>query len=138
MNKIFKRAFLPGLLATSLVGASFVPAKPASADEYILQDLGIGAGAGVVTGAVRGRGSVVNNAVKGAAAGAAVNAVHGTRRQYQNRQKRNVVQDVGVGAAAGAVTGTILRGNTKHVVGDAVDGAITGGAINVLTNGRRQ
>ncbi|PLZ77127.1 hypothetical protein, partial [Fischerella thermalis] len=110
MNKIFKRTVLPGLLATSLVGATFVPAKPAAADEYILQDIGIGAGAGVVSGAIRGRGSVVNNAIKGAASGAAVNAVHGTRRQYKNRQNRNVVQDVGVGAAAGAVTGTILRG----------------------------
>ncbi|MER3590026.1 MAG: hypothetical protein C4322_21350, partial [Mastigocladus sp. ERB_26_1] len=79
-----------------------------------------------------------NNAIKGAASGAAVNAVHGTRRQYKNRQNRNVVQDVGVGAAAGAVTGTILRGNTRHVVGDAFDGAAAGGAINVLTDGKRQ
>ncbi|MBD0389517.1 MAG: hypothetical protein ICV54_24195, partial [Nostoc sp. C3-bin3] len=73
MNRILKRTLLPSLMAASLAGGTLVPAKPASAD--ILRDIGVGAGAGVVSGAVRGRGSVLNNAVKGAAAGAAVNAV---------------------------------------------------------------
>ncbi len=138
MNKIFKRAFLSSLMAASVAGASLVPAQPASADEYILQDTAIGAGAGILSGAIRGRGSVLNNAVKGAAAGAAVNGVHGTRKQPQNRVYRNIGQDVGVGAAAGAATGTILRGNTRNAAGDAIDGAAAGAAINILTNGRRR
>ena len=134
MNRILKRTILPGLMAASLAGGTLVPAKPASAD--MLTDIGIGAGAGVVSGAVRGRGSVLNNAIKGAAAGAAVNAVHGTRRQPKNRRVGNLGQDVGVGAAASTVTGIILNG-TKDTLGDATDGAAAGAAINVLRNGRR-
>lgn len=138
MNKILKRALLPNLLAASFVGVSLVPAQPASADEYILQDAAIGAGVGILSGAIRGNGSVVRNAAKGAAAGAAVNTVHGTRRRPSNRRNRNIAQDVLTGAAAGAATGTILRGNTRHAAGDAIDGAAAGAAINVLTNGKRQ
>ncbi|BAY13304.1 hypothetical protein [Calothrix sp. NIES-2098] len=134
MNLNLKRTILPGLMAATLAGGSLIPAKPASAD--MLGDIGIGAGAGVVSGAVRGRGSVINNAVKGAAAGAAVNAVHGTRKQPRNRRYGNLGQDVGVGAAASTVTGIILHGG-KHAVGDAVDGAAAGAAINVIQNGRR-
>ncbi|MBD2203199.1 hypothetical protein H6G33_17345 [Calothrix sp. FACHB-1219] len=134
MNPILKRTILPGLMAASLAGGTLVPAQPASAD--ILKDIGIGAGAGVVSGAVRGRGSVVNNAIKGAAAGAAVNAVHGTRRQARNRRVGNLGQDMGVGAAASTVTGIILHG-TKDTLGDAVDGAAAGAAINGIRNGQR-
>ncbi|MBD2356824.1 hypothetical protein H6G41_19700 [Tolypothrix sp. FACHB-123] len=135
MNPILKRTILPGLMAASLAGGTLIPAEPASAD--MLRDIGIGAGTGVVSGAVRGRGRVVNNAVKGAAAGAAVNAVHGTRRRAKNRRVGNLGQDMAVGAAASTVTGIILNGGTRDSLGDAVDGAAAGAAINVLTNGRR-
>ncbi|OUL24533.1 hypothetical protein [Nostoc sp. 106C] len=134
MNLNLKRTLLPGLMAASLAGGTLVPAKPAAAD--MLRDIGIGAGAGVVTGAVRGNGAVINNAIKGAAAGAAVHAVHGTRKQARNRRVGNLGQDVGVGAAASTATGLILHG-TKNPGGDAIDGAAAGAAINVLTNGHR-
>lgn len=137
MNKIFKRMLIPNLMVASLMGVSLVPAQPASADEYILQDTAIGAGAGIISGAIRGRGNVVRNAAKGAAAGAAVNAVHGTRRQPQNRRNRNLGQDLATGAAAGAASGAILNGG-KDVFGSAVDGAAAAGAIHVLTNRKRQ
>lgn len=132
MNQILKRTFLPSLLAASLAGVTLVPAKPASADDQVIRDVGIGAAAGVVSGAIRGRGSVLNNAVKGGAAGAAVNGVNGTRRNH-NYRKRNLGQDLGVGAAAGAATGAVTRGG-KDTLGDAVDGAAAGAAIHILTN----
>jgi hypothetical protein len=130
MNRILKRTFLPGFLAATLAGVTLVPVQPAAADDRILEDVGIGAAAGVVSGAIRGRGSVLNNAVKGGAAGAAVNGVNGTRR---NRKNRNLGQDIGVGAAAGGVTGAITRGR-KDTLGDVVDGAAAGAAIHILRN----
>ena len=130
MNRILKRTFLPSLLAATLAGTTLVPAKPAAADNRIIEDVGIGAAAGVVSGAIRGRGSVLNNAVKGGAAGAAVNGVNGTRRNPRNR---NLGQDIGVGAAAGGVTGAVTRGR-KDTLGDVVDGAAAGAAIHILRN----
>jgi len=50
MNLNLKRTLMPGVLATSLVGATFLPAKPASADQNFLRDIGIGAATGVVSG----------------------------------------------------------------------------------------
>ncbi|MBW4560087.1 MAG: hypothetical protein KME32_02835 [Mojavia pulchra JT2-VF2] len=135
MNRILKRTLLPGLMAASLASVSLVPVQPAAADDQILRDIGIGAAAGVISGGVRGRGSIINNAVKGAAAGAAVNGVHSTRRQPKNRRNRNIIQDVGIGAAAGTAAGAITRGG-KDTLGDAVDGAAAGAAIHVITNGR--
>ncbi len=130
MNRIFKRLLIPNLLAASFVGVSLVPAQPASAGEKIGRDIAVGAGAGVVSGAIRGRGSFLNNAVKGAAAGAAVNAVNSGRR---NPQKRNIAVDAGTGAAASTAAGAILRGN-KDTLGDAVDGAAAGAVIHILDN----
>ncbi|WP_026100542.1 hypothetical protein [Fortiea contorta] len=130
MNLSLKRTFLPSLMAASLAGVTLVPAKPAVADD-LLRDVGIGAAAGVVSGAVRGRGSVINNAVRGGAAGAAVNAVNGTRSR-PNRQKRSLGQDVAVGAAASAAAGA-LTGRGGDTLGNAVDGAVAGAAINILT-----
>jgi uncharacterized protein YfiM (DUF2279 family) len=130
MNFSLKRTLLPGLMAVSLAGATLVPAKPAAADKQILRDVGIGAAAGAVTGVVRGR-SPLNHAVRGAAAGAAVNTVNATRSR-RNRQKRNLGQDIAVGAGASAVTG-VITGHGRHTVGNAVDGAVAGAAINILT-----
>ncbi|MCW5317264.1 hypothetical protein GTQ43_26705 [Nostoc sp. KVJ3] len=134
MNRTSLGVFLSSLMAVSLVSVSLVPAQKASADEHILRDVGIGAGAGVVSGAVRRRGSLLNNAIKGAAAGAAVNGVNSTRSRY-HRKHRNLGQDVGVGAAASTVTGAVTRGG-KDTLGDAVDGAVAGAAIHLLTNGK--
>ncbi|MEH1829823.1 hypothetical protein FD723_13855 [Nostoc sp. C052] len=135
MKQTWKGVFISSLMAVSLASVSLVPAQKASADEHILRDIGIGAGAGVLSGTVvRRRGSLLNNAIKGAAAGAAVNGVNGTRSRY-HRKHRNLGQDVGVGAAASTVTGAVTRGG-KDTLGDAVDGAVAGAAIHLLTNGK--
>jgi hypothetical protein len=135
MNNILKRTLLPSLMAASLAGVTLVPAKPAAADDQVLRDAGIGAVTNVVTGAVRGRGSVLDNAVKGGVTGAAVNGANGLRNTRNNRRNRNVVQDVGVGAGASAVTG-VITGDGKDTLGNAVDGAAVGAAIHLLTNGK--
>ncbi|QMS91029.1 hypothetical protein HUN01_26865 [Nostoc edaphicum CCNP1411] len=134
MNNILKRTLLPSLMAASLAGVTIIPAKPAAADDQVLRDAGIGAVTNVVTGAVRGNGSVLNNAVKGGVTGAAVNGANGLRNT-RNRRNRNVVQDVGVGAGASAVTG-VITGDRKDTLGNAVDGAAVGAAIHLLTNGK--
>lgn len=132
MNNILKRTLLPSLMAASLACVTLVPAKPAIADDQVLRDAGIGAVTNVVTGAVRGHGSVLNNAVRGGVTGAAVNGANGLRN-HRNRRHRNLGQDVGVGAGASALTG-IITGNRRDTLGNAVDGAAVGGAIHVLTN----
>ncbi|MCC5606125.1 hypothetical protein LC612_04785 [Nostoc sp. CHAB 5834] len=134
MNNILKRTLLPSLMAASLAGVTLVPAKPAAADDQVLRDAGIGAVTNVVTGAVRGKGNVLNNAVRGGVTGAAVNGANGLRNT-RNRRNRSVVQDVGVGAGASAVTG-VVTGNGKDTLGNAVDGAAVGAAIHLLTNGK--
>lgn len=133
MNNILKRTLLPSLMAASLAGVTLVPAKPAAADDQVLRDAGIGAVTNVVTGAVRGHGSVLGNAVKGGVTGAAVNGANGLR-DHRGRRHRNLGQDVGVGAGASALTG-IITGDGRHTLGNAVDGAAVGGAIHVITNG---
>ncbi|GAB1538211.1 hypothetical protein NUACC21_08690 [Scytonema sp. NUACC21] len=134
MNRILKRTLLPNLMAASLVGVSLVPSQPALADKNVARDAAIGAGVGVVSGAIRGRGSVINNAIKGGAAGAAVNGANGLRRNSKNR---NLGQDIGVGAAAGTATGAILRPG-KDTLGDAIDGAAAGAVINIYNNRRNK
>ncbi|MEH1842567.1 MAG: hypothetical protein V7L20_28505 [Nostoc sp.] len=132
MNNILKRTLLPSLMAASLAGVTLVPAKPAAADDQVLRDVGIGAVTNVVTGAVRGHGNILNNAVRGGVTGAAVNGANGLRNT-RNRRHRNLGQDVGVGAGASAVTG-IITGHSRDTLGNAVDGAAVGGAIHILTN----
>ncbi len=132
MNTILKRTLLPSLMAASLAGVTLVPAKPAAADDQVLRDIGIGAATNVVTGAVRGNGDFLGNAVKGGATGAAVNGANGLRR---DRSNRNAAQDVGVGAGASALTG-VITGDRKDTLGNAIDGAAVGGAIHLFTNGK--
>ncbi|MDF5709589.1 MAG: hypothetical protein PUP90_18485 [Nostoc sp. S4] len=131
MNAILKRTLLPSLMAASLAGVTLAPVKPAAADDQVLRDIGIGAATNVVTGAIRGNGGVLGNAVKGGATGAAVNGANGLRR---NRH-RSAVQDVGVGAGASALTG-VITGDRRDTLGNAIDGAAVGGAIHLLTNGK--
>ncbi len=128
MNLNLKRALLPNLLATSLLGVTLLPAQPAAADDQILRDIGIGAAAGIVTGAITNDGSALKNGINGAAAGAAVNGANGLRK---NRRNRSIVQDVGVGAAGGTVSGAIT--NRKNTGSNALNGAAAGAAIHLLT-----
>jgi len=121
MNIILKKRLLPSLILTGLVGATLIPAKPASADR-LLKDVGIGAATGVVSGIVTKKGATVDNAINGAVSGAAVNAV--------NRGKKpKLVRDAAVGAAASTASGLIIR-RRKRPVQDAVSGAIGGILIN--------
>ncbi|MBC1237196.1 MULTISPECIES: hypothetical protein [Nostoc] len=129
MNTILKRTLLPSLMAASLAGVTIVPAQQASADDRVLRDIGIGAATNVVTGAIRGNGDFLGNAVKGGATGAAVNGANGLRR---DRNNRNAAQDIGVGAGASALTG-VITGDRKDTLGNAIDGAAVGGAIHLLT-----
>ncbi|MDZ8104091.1 MAG: hypothetical protein RM338_00480 [Nostoc sp. DedQUE12a] len=129
MNTILKRTLLPSLMAASLAGVTLVPAQQASADDRVLRDIGIGAATNVVTGAIRGNGDFLGNAVKGGATGAAVNGANGLRR---DRNNRNAAQDIGVGAGASALTG-VITGDRKDTLGNAIDGAAVGGAIHLLT-----
>ncbi|WP_445635996.1 Glycine zipper 2TM domain-containing protein [Nostoc sp. DSM 114161] len=129
MNTILKRTLLPSLMAASLAGVTLVPAQQASADDRVLRDIGIGAATNVVTGAIRGNGDFLGNAVKGGATGAAVNGANGLR---SNPRHRNAAQDIGVGAGASALTG-VITGDRKDTLGNAIDGAAVGGAIHLLT-----
>jgi hypothetical protein len=131
MNQNFQLKLISILITANLTGIGLVTAGSAQADNHILRDIGIGGATGVVSGAIRGNGSVVHHAIKGAAAGAAVNAANGLR----NKRKRSLVQDVGVGAGASVITGRFLHGG-GHTLGDAVDGAAAGGAIHFLTKGK--
>lgn len=125
MNTQIINKLLPGIITTTLLAGVFLPAKPAAADG-LLQDIGIGAAAGVVTGEVIDNGSTLGNAVKGAATGAAVNAT-GDR---DNNSVGGVVRDAAVGAAANTVTGIIL--DDGSVGENAATGAGTGALINIL------
>jgi len=128
MNRILKLSLLPSLMASSLIGVILLPYKPATADDQVLKDAGIGAAAGVVSGAILHHGNILSNGVNGAASGAVVNAANGNKRA--NHSSRNLVQDLGVGAATGTVSGAIIHGGNP--VKDAIGGAAAGAAVHVL------
>ncbi|ARV62817.1 hypothetical protein BZZ01_02865 [Nostocales cyanobacterium HT-58-2] len=134
MNKNLKRALMPSLLAASLAGVSLVPAQPASADSKVLEDAGIGAGVGAASSILRGR-NIIKGAIKGGAAGAAVNGANGARSTRRERNNRNIIQDAGVGAAAGAVTDGITNSG-RDTLGSAAEGAATGVIINSIRKKR--
>jgi hypothetical protein len=132
MQNILKRTFLPGLMAATLASTSLIPAQSASADDRVLNNAAIGAGAGVVSGLLTRCGSVADNAFKGAAAGAAVNAANGSRRVRARRTRgRLIVQDVGVGAGAGVLAGAV-SGSCRTTWKNGVNGAAAGAAVHLL------
>ncbi len=122
MNIILKKRLLPSLIATGLIGATFIPASSASADDRLLRDVVTGAGVAGVSGVITRKGSTVDNLINGAVSGAAVNAAN-------RGKKSSVVRDTAVGAAASTVSGLIIR-RRKRPVRDAVNGAIGGLLIN--------
>ncbi|MBD2438689.1 hypothetical protein [Nostoc sp. FACHB-110] len=132
MKNILKRTFLPGLMAATLAGTSLIPAQPASADDRVLNNAAIGAGASALTGAITGCGSFLNNAAVGAGAGAAVNAANGARtRQARRARGRLPVQDIGVGAGAGILTGAVT-GGCRSTWKNGLNGAAAGAAVHLL------
>ena len=128
MNKNFKKFFLPSIVAINLIAVSLIPNKPAVADGKLLEDIGIGAAAGVVGGAITNNDDVLTNAVNGAAAGAVVNGAN--RNKADNCENRNLAQDIGVGAAGSTAAGAVT--NRDDTVSNAVNGAAAGLAINIL------
>ncbi|AUT03860.1 hypothetical protein CLI64_27635 [Nostoc sp. CENA543] len=134
MKKNLKRAFLPSFMAASLASLTLLPAQPAAADRRIVEDTLVGAGAGAVTGLLTGC-NVVRNAAKGAAAGAAVNGANGLRN---NPRRRNVGQDIAVGAGASTLTGVVVggRGRCNKPLNNAVNGAAAGTAVHIWRNNR--
>ncbi len=133
MNWILNRTLLSSLMATGLIGATFLPYQSALADKKVGRDAAVGAGVGAVSGAIRGRGSVINNAVKCGAAGAAVNGANGLRKNPRNR---SLAQDVAVGAASGVAVGAITRPG-KDTLGDAVDCGAAGAVINIINRRKK-
>lgn len=125
MNNFIKATGLKIAVATALLGGVLLPVKPAAADD-LLQDIGIGAAANLVTGGILQNGSAVGNTVKGAATGAAVNAT----QNEDNNSVSGTVQDAAVGAAANATTGAILDDGSFGE--NALTGAATGVLLNVL------
>ncbi|QSJ15430.1 hypothetical protein JYQ62_26830 [Nostoc sp. UHCC 0702] len=137
MNQLLKRTFLPSLMAASLAGVSLLPAQPAAADDRVLGDTAVGAGAGVVTGIITGCGSVLGNAVRGGAAGAAVNGANGLRSRRARNRGRSYPQDALVGAGAGIVTGKLV-GGCRNTVKNGITGAGAGTAVHIYRNNRRR
>jgi hypothetical protein len=133
MNLSLRRALMPGMIATSLVGATLLPIKPAAADQNVWRDAGIGAATGVVSSVVTGH-KVVPNVINGAAAGIAVNQ---SRDLLTRRGRRpDLLQDAAVGAATSTVTGSVT--NRRHTVRNAANGAAVGAVINILTPNPRR
>ena len=125
MNGKFISMLLQGAYATSLVAGVLLPTRPAAAND-LLQDIGIGAAANLITGEILDNGSVVGNTVKGAATGAAVNAT----RDENNNNVTGTVQDAAVGAAANVVTGIVI--DDGNVGDNAISGAAGGALLNLL------
>ncbi|MBE9207820.1 hypothetical protein IQ244_15085 [Nostoc sp. LEGE 06077] len=132
MQHILKRAFLPSLMAATLSSISFIPVQSASADDRVLNNAAIGAGASALTGALTGCGSFLNNAATGAAAGAAVNGANGLRTRSDRRVNgRNILRDAGVGAGAGVVAGAVT-GGCRNTLKNGLNGAAAGAAVHIL------
>ena len=115
MNSKFIGTLFKGAIATSLLASVLLSTRPAAAND-LLQDIGIGAAANLITGGLLENGSVVGNTVRGAATGAAVNAT----RDENNNNVTDTLTGAAVGAAANVVTGIVIGD------GDVGDNAISG------------
>lgn len=133
MNNTLKRIVLSSVVAINLVGVSLVANKPATADNDILKDIGVGAGVGAVGGVITGD-DVLEDAVKGAAAGATVHEVN--RRRANNCQSRKLERDVIAGAGGSTVAG-LLTNRRRDIVGDAAKGAAAAAVINATNRNCR-
>ncbi len=111
-------------LATLALGSVMATPSSAQLDNLGLENIGIGAGASVVTGAVLGDGLDLDDAIGGAAAAAAVDVIGG--------DESSVVEDAAIGAATTAVVGTIL--NDDSLWENAIQGGAAGALINILGN----
>ena len=124
MNRIVKASVLPVILAVSTFSSAIVATKSASAN--VLQDLGVGTGANVISGKILDNGSAIGNTVSGAATGAVVNATH----KKSSKKIPGLLQDSAVGAATNVVTNAII--SNGHTGKNAISGAADGALINIL------
>jgi hypothetical protein len=136
MKTNLKRAFLPSFMAASIASVTLLSVQPAAADNKVVEDSLVGAGAGVVTGVLTGC-NVLRNAAKGAVAGAAVNGANGLRN---NPRHRNIAQDTVVGAGASTLAGVVIggRGRCNKPLNNAVNGAAAGTAVHIWQNNRHR
>ncbi|WP_215610305.1 hypothetical protein [Leptothoe spongobia] len=119
MKKALTALFITGL-ATGTFGS--VLAAPSSAQ--LLENIGIGAGAGIITGTVVGDDAGLDDVINGGAAGAAVEIVGG--------DDSSLAEDAAIGAAASAAVGTIT--NDDSLIENAIQGGAAGALINILGN----
>lgn len=105
-------------LATTALGSAL--ASPSSAQ--LLENIGIGAGASILTGTVVGDDAGIDDVITGGAAGAAVDVIGG--------DESSLAEDAAIGAAAGAVVGTIT--NDDSLIENAIQGGAAGALINIL------
>ncbi len=119
MKKALTTLFVAGLTTVTL---GSVLATPSSAD--LLESIGIGAGAGIVTGTVIGDNAGVDDIINGGAAGAAVDIVGG--------DDSTLAEDAAIGAVTSGVVGTIT--NDDSFIENAIQGGAAGALINILGN----
>ena len=119
MKKALTTIFITGLTTVTLCS---VLAGPSSAQ--LLENIGIGAGAGIITGTIVGDDAGLDDVINGGAAGAAVEVI--------GRENSSVAEDAAIGAAAGAVVGTIT--NDDSFIENAIQGGAAGALINILGN----
>lgn len=119
MKTALTTLFVAGLTTFTL---GSVLAAPSSAD--LLESIGIGAGAGIVTGTVVGDDAGVDDIINGGAAGAAVDIVGG--------DDSSLAEDAAIGAVTSGVVGTIT--NDDSFIENAIQGGAAGALINILGN----
>ncbi|MEM6253716.1 MAG: hypothetical protein AAF821_12420 [Cyanobacteria bacterium P01_D01_bin.156] len=119
MKKTLTTLLMTGLTSVTL---GSVLAAPGSAQ--LLENIGIGAGAGIITGTVVGDDAGLDDVINGGAAGAAVEVIGG--------ETSSVAEDAAIGAATGAVVGTIT--NDDSFLENAIQGGAAGALINILGN----
>lgn len=122
----WNKALLPGVAIASLAGVMVLTAQPAKAGS-IWQDAAVGAGVGFGTGLIIGDDAGGDDLINGAAAGA---AVHVADEEFRQGKDRSIVQDVGVGAVTSGAVGILT--NDDSFLENAAQGAITGAVIHVI------
>ena len=121
------RLLLPGVAIAGVAGSMFLGAQPASA-ESLLEDVGIGAAVGLGTGLILGDDFGWDDAANGAAAGAACHIAN--EQIHNNRDERNLAEDLAIGAAASTATGLLT--NDDSVLENAAQGAAACAVIHVV------
>ena len=119
--------WLPSVAIAGLAGSMLIGVQPVKA-ETLLEDIGIGAAVGLGTGLFLGDDFGLDDAANGAAAGAACHIAN--EQLHNNRDERNLAEDLVVGAATSTATGLLT--NDDSVLENAAQGAAACAVINVV------